>query len=326
MKPYSMFRIRFFALVLLSNLTTNRAKPGPECSKTCGNLTIPFPFGIEENCYLDNAFKVTCNTTTGRVQIQDVNVDIVGISLDGHLRVHSSVSQTCYNETDEILAEDLSVRLSRFPISVGRNKITVLGCDTRGNIKIRQDFQAGCLTMPGSCNPTVGSCSSTIGCCQTTVEPAGLTSFRFHVESNGGNVGMKGFNNCSFAFIVEDGRYNFSMTNLYELKKKDLESLEMVLDWTVGNTSCKEAQKNVSGYLCNENSECFDASNGLGYRCSYVNECDDVRQNSCSHLCNNIAGSYTCYCPKGHSGDGRKDGSRCIRNRTNVQKLGLYIG
>nr|GEU59121.1 hypothetical protein [Tanacetum cinerariifolium] len=265
---------------------------GPECSSKCGNVNIPYPFGMEENCYHDISYMVRCDTTSGRAQIQGMSVNVVDITIEGHLRVISPVARVCFNETDKVLAENPSVDLSRFPISLGVNKITTLGCDTRGNIKTGQVFQAGCPTMPGSCNPVIGTCSSTIGCCQTTIEPTTvLTRFRFNVESNQGNVGKKSFNNCSYAFIVEDGRYNFSFTNLFNLKKQDLESHEMLLDWTVD-----------------------------------VNECEDAHLNSCSHICNNTEGSHTCHCPKGYSGDGRRDGTRCTKNRTNIQKLGLYMG
>ncbi|KAM0010942.1 putative protein kinase RLK-Pelle-WAK family [Helianthus debilis subsp. tardiflorus] len=77
-----------------------------------------------------------------------------------------------------------------------------------------------------------------------------------------------GFNNCSYTFIVEDGVYNFSSINVYTMKKQDLESHEMLLDWTVGNENCQEAQKNTSSYLCKENSKCVDANNGVGYSCT----------------------------------------------------------
>ncbi|XP_071693120.1 wall-associated receptor kinase 3-like [Rutidosis leptorrhynchoides] len=330
------------SIILQSNSSKAQAIPGPECSKTCGNVPIRYPFGIEENCYLDTSYMVTCNTATGTARISGMSVNVVDISIEGHLRVISPVARTCYNETNKILSENPSVNLSRFPISISMNKITTLGCDTRGNIKTDQVFQAGCPTMPGSCNEIVGSCASTIGCCQGTIEPAQLTRFRFNVESNTGNVGKKDFNNCSYAFIEEDGRYNFSSINLYNLKKQDLDSYEMLLDWTVGNTSCQEAQKNISSYLCKENSNCIDVNNGVGYRCSCsvgyqgtpylknccldVDECEDDRLHSCTHLCNNTDGSYTCYCPEGYSGDGRKDGTRCTKNRTNLQKLGVYVG
>ncbi|CAN1217073.1 Wall-associated receptor kinase 5, partial [Linum perenne] len=50
---------------------------------------------------------------------------------------------------------------------------------------------------------------------------------------------------------------------------------------------------------------------------SDINECEDARLNQCSEsgLCENREGSYSCSCPKGYYGDGRKDGTACLPNR-----------
>ncbi|KAI3670339.1 hypothetical protein L1987_87930 [Smallanthus sonchifolius] len=48
--------------------------------------------------------------------------------------------------------------------------------------------------------------------------------------------------------------------------------LPVALEWTVGNTSCEDAKKNKSSYICKENSVCVDSSawidqGRLGYNC-----------------------------------------------------------
>ncbi|CAK9138202.1 unnamed protein product [Ilex paraguariensis] len=39
--------------------TTTMVNPG--CADHCGNLSIPYPFGITKDCYLDEAILITCN-------------------------------------------------------------------------------------------------------------------------------------------------------------------------------------------------------------------------------------------------------------------------
>lgn len=67
---------------------------------------------------------------------------------------------------------------------------------------------------------------------------------------------------------------------------------------------------------CNRFSACIYSSD--------VNECEDSLLHGCTHLCRNSLGSYRCLCPKGHYGDGRKDGTGCNKIKTN--SLGLYTG
>lgn len=39
----------------------NITKPG--CQSKCGNLTVPYPFGIGERCSMDHWFAINCNAS-----------------------------------------------------------------------------------------------------------------------------------------------------------------------------------------------------------------------------------------------------------------------
>ncbi|KAK9069345.1 hypothetical protein SSX86_011247 [Deinandra increscens subsp. villosa] len=337
-----LLQMLFLTFILQSNSVKSLSKRRSECSTTCGNVTIHYPFGIEENCYLDPSYKISCNMTTGRVSISGMNVDIVDISLNGHLRALSNVGRVCYTNTSkEVMNEKSGTKLSRFPLSLGQNELTTFGCDIQSKIKSGKDVKATCATVFGECSHKP-SCSRNINCCQIRIEHLVPTNFFFRLHSQQNNTGRAGFTRCAYAFIVESGRYDFSSFDVYNLTSERLGSHEMLLDWTVGNTSCEEAKKNISSYLCRENSECSDSNNAIGYSCNCsvgyqgnpylqpgcqdVNECEDTHLHGCTHICHNSVGSYTCLCPDDHSGDGRKNGTGCKRNGTNIHKLGLYIG
>jgi hypothetical protein len=89
------------ALILAA---TAASQPDSSCNDTCGNLTIPYPFGTSEGCYLDPSFLITCNYLSGIptpfLGDNTSNIPVLDISLlDGELRVSSFVARDCYNES-----------------------------------------------------------------------------------------------------------------------------------------------------------------------------------------------------------------------------------
>ncbi|KAM3344866.1 hypothetical protein P3S68_024575 [Capsicum galapagoense] len=47
-----------------TNMSNNVAKPG--CQTKCGNLTVPYPFGIgiDAGCSIDSSFDIRCDTSS----------------------------------------------------------------------------------------------------------------------------------------------------------------------------------------------------------------------------------------------------------------------
>ncbi|KAL2330253.1 hypothetical protein Fmac_017834 [Flemingia macrophylla] len=71
----------------------------------------------------------------------------------------------------------------------------------------------------------------------------------------------------SYAFVVKNGNYTFSLDYLKGLSfKKAL----LVVDWTVGNDNCNNS-KPTPDYACKNNSYCEDSNTGYGYRCRCEN-------------------------------------------------------
>ncbi|KAJ6405404.1 hypothetical protein OIU84_013375 [Salix udensis] len=58
-----------------------------------------------------------------------------------------------------------------------------------------------------------------------------------------------------------------------------------------------------------------------------VDECKDSNLNKClKNYCRNTNGNYTCACPKGYHGDGRKDGEGCSADQLLVVKILVGVG
>ncbi|PPS16196.1 hypothetical protein GOBAR_AA04389 [Gossypium barbadense] len=300
-----------FIVVLIIFVAEVASQTKPGCSGRCGSLEIPYPFGISEGCSLDDSFLITCNTTFSppRPFLGPGNTPapVLNISLDGELRVSFSVACQCYDASGMLVEETTSSLVSeKFPIST-RNRFTAVGCDTFAAIAGTrgQNFTTGCLSLCDQMESvTNGSCAG-IGCCQTMI-PIETRNFGAAVGGLNNHSTVNSFNPSSFAFLVEEGFYNFSIADLIDMQNK--QDMPVVLDWTVGNITCQEAQKDLTTYACEAaNSECLDSNNGPGYRCRcktgfqgnayLVDGCQDIDEckasNPCSGKCNNFPGGVS---------------------------------
>ncbi|KAI3987369.1 hypothetical protein MKX01_022011 [Papaver californicum] len=177
-------------------------KPG--CRAKCGNVTVPYPFGMgSSNCYRDSRFKITCNysynSPVSYLNTLHRQYEVLQITPD---YVHINILAPVICDTDNITSItskliDSSTQLSEpdldgtiFTISNRRNKLMVLGCNIYDYIITIQKLQyneempqpsSGCasrcsgglIESPYSC---VGS-----GCCKVSI-PMGLTQFSLHTN------------------------------------------------------------------------------------------------------------------------------------------------
>ncbi|XP_059454880.1 wall-associated receptor kinase 2-like [Corylus avellana] len=314
------------------------AKPG--CASKCGNVEIPFPFGLSGGCYLDEDFNISC--PSGKPLIG--NVPVSSISIENHeMHVMKLVARDCYKRDGQrVRWNGTTLKLSHYTISNTKNKFTVIGCDTYAylsGVKNGANYSIGCSSQCSSLNIVDnGSCSG-IGCCEVGF-PDGLKGISVNVRSFQNHTKVWNFNPCGYAFVVEKGEFNFSADYLKNLSNK---RVPMVLDWTVGNQTCDNARKKPK-FACKENSECLDLQTSQGYRCKCkqgyhgnpyldggcqdIDECGDPNLNNCTNQnhCFNTKGNYTCGCPKWYRGDGRKDGERCYADFALAVKIPIGIG
>ncbi|XP_031407828.1 putative wall-associated receptor kinase-like 16 [Punica granatum] len=340
--PKRDFRQVLFLAVILTVVSLVTAASS-NCQTTCGNVTIPYPFGTAPGCYLNRYFYVSCNDSApgGPTPLlwSTPSIEVLSISLSGELRVNTYIGTDCYTQSG---ARRLPVKayaiLPAFPFSTTKNKFTAVGCDTLAMTN-GDDFSSGCLSRCSvNSSITEGTCNG-IGCCQTAV-PKMLLNYNASVSSFRNHTQVWSFNPCSYAFITETDSFNFTREDLSGMR--NWTRVPSVLDWSIWNQTCQESQKDPSTSVCKANSECFDHEDIRGYRCNCsagyrgnpyisdgcqdIDECANPEDNQCEKDCHNTPGNYTCSCPNGYHGDGRRDGEGCIVDQSHVIKIVVGVG
>ncbi|KAG4958465.1 hypothetical protein AAZX31_13G022600 [Glycine max] len=322
----------------LSATTPKQALPG--CKSTCGNVQIPYPFGIGNSstpghrpCFLDRKFKLTCDGSI----LYYGNVRVSNISFLSHqIDLLASFASLCHQQNGSELPKSYHLRTGSFSISSNENKLLTVGSDSYGYVNSYfngESYSTGCLTSSHGNTKRIknGTCSG-IGCCQVDIPPGMRNiTLRARVFHNS----TLDWGNCSYSFVVKNGFYNFSTTDIQSFPHK---KIPLVLDWTVGNKSCDDSNSK-GNEACKWNSYCDDKDTDFGYRCrckdgyegnpylgcTDIDECKTDNHTCISEQnCVNTIGSHTCFCPKGLSGNGTKEEG--CHKRDVVPKVVIGVG
>ncbi|KAK3014242.1 hypothetical protein RJ639_009216 [Escallonia herrerae] len=289
----------FFLLWLIAPPSAVAAAPSlakPDCQAYCGNISIPYPFGIGSNCYLDQRYAVTCNQSSNppKPYLTSLSLEVLAVSLTSQtITVNNPVVKDCGNSTgNEVLMTSNGLEGTPYLISDVNNKFTVLGC---GNAVLGQDgiVVAGCSSLCNQNSTTQVSGCYGINCCETTI-PFYLNRYSVNVSSIGTTQG-----DCLSGFLVDQnwvGGYNFSDPRYLA---ENIDVAPVVLRWTlqeVDISGCRGSSFEILE-LGNETSttwhcECGWAEEGNPYLangCQVVEECAN-----CKEGCTNVTGSFMC--------------------------------
>ncbi|XP_022029401.2 wall-associated receptor kinase 2 [Helianthus annuus] len=305
----------------------------PNCPSRCGNVTVPYPFGIgkDTGCSLDNSFYLTCNMSNEdpKLFLLSSNIEIYNIS-DTEFRIRTRPAFRCYNPDGTIGNEFewWTIIASPFTFSE-KNKFTVLGCDDYSLIR-GNNFVSGCL---GLCStnqdePDNGQCSGS-GCCQTSI-PKGLDYYNVTLNSFKNHTDVWSFNQCGLAFLGEQGSFVFhgadDLYNASDIWERIWATVPVVIDWVIapeggcsesaeckGNSSCYEVDG--GGYRCRCNNG-YEGNPYLDPGCQDINECANPGISHCYGDCLNTLGGYNCTCPPGSFGDAKIENGCLYPNRS----------
>ncbi|KAF8007329.1 hypothetical protein BT93_K1358 [Corymbia citriodora subsp. variegata] len=232
----------FRILVLLISLTVQASGaaaglPLPNCTETCGNVTIPFPFGIGAGCFLDDWYEIVCQQNTMRPILKKTGLQVLGISLpsvresmDGVISVSLPLIYSNASCRPEGLDAPVNLEGSPFIFSQTRNVFTSVGCNTMAIVNSTESAVVGCRTKCAGTNTYTSNYSACVGrdqCCQTTL-PFNLQGFSVDFKEDGGPQG------CSKAFLADRSwLLRCNVTGLYDLSLNG--AVPVVLEWGISN-------------------------------------------------------------------------------------------
>ncbi|KAF3450278.1 hypothetical protein FNV43_RR06358 [Rhamnella rubrinervis] len=268
----------------------------PGCPDHCGEVKIPYPFGINQGCFLSETklFFIDCDQSfqppkpfLGRSMY---DLPVLNINLDGgEMVVMVSIGKDCYNK-DGVQVYHFNSRLR-------------LGDYNYYNLNISTSKTS---SLPSAA--TLTRCFRVIEAeesIELVVYPTATSLIAL--------IQLQSRLAQDYVFVVEESKFEFSKASFRKLN--DTEKLPVVLNWAIGNQTCHEAKKSVN-FTCKGNSKCIDTSNGHGYLCQclpgyqgnpyHPNGCLDIDEcetsNPCdkSSICQNLPGNWTCICPNGY--------------------------
>ncbi|TVU27777.1 hypothetical protein EJB05_19278, partial [Eragrostis curvula] len=289
-----LFRAPAIALVvLLSRLAPASAQvpqPAPEgarpgCRDRCGNISIPYPFGIGAGCYRDDGlagFELRCDDTRSPPLLSiyggGYNHQLTSLSLAaGEATAYHNASRQCFNDTGGFVNGNsvyTSLGTSPYLFSPAKNRLVALGCPNLGYFVDGAGYYvSGCMSVCRPSQYTIpGECTG-VGCCQSEI-PTGLNLFEPHQYNfpmgQGDEIFSADRTACHYVLLVGTEWIGLSYSNRAYANRTSDFAVPVVLDWAVRNVgNCSAAKRNMTDYACRSvNSTCVNSTNGAGYRCN----------------------------------------------------------
>ncbi|KAL1553635.1 non-specific serine/threonine protein kinase [Salvia divinorum] len=308
----------FFYFLALTTTTSQEISIKKGCQTKCGNVTIPYPFGVGPGCSLNSSFAITCDNTTAPPTpfLASINRQVVSISVHGAVIVNQPVSPI--NCSSEMTRGFLNTSLegSPFTISARYNTLAVLGCTN--SVWLRSDETTtvgGCMAIcqtNTSANTNRSSCDG-LNCCKATI-PEGLQRFQFSYRSI--QSSSNGF--CGYAFPVDKKWFRHDYRNYTGLLlnqsfpyDQEFISAPLVLEWEVNNPQLNNlgACRNADDYRSISNIDEYSDPSTTRLSFDYYREYEYVSSTS------------YCYCQYGYQGSpyvpqGCIDIDECLLNTT----------
>ncbi|WKA08207.1 hypothetical protein VitviT2T_025947 [Vitis vinifera] len=276
------------------------AKPGCE-QDHCGDILIPYPFGMGKSCYKDEWFSISCSHSFDPPKpiLSKLNLEVLSIEMDRFQKsvmVNSPIYSNCENGEVEVTSSPWQSRDlwgSPFLYSL-HNDLVGVGCH---NVLLRdrnEEIMAGCASTCDKSITTKG-CLYGINCCLTRLQE----DLDFYSLSTTASSSERGDPDCTYAFLA----YNYNNVSNVTTIVRDAKYAPLLISWLIPEQvdpqNCVDdtvytSRGNYPNYRC----ACNWAEEGnpyLAHGCQVVRECANCRW-GCDGRYNSSTYKYDFYC------------------------------
>ncbi|KAF7040281.1 hypothetical protein CFC21_050194 [Triticum aestivum] len=311
-----------------------------ECSRSCGNVSVPYPFGIgPAECYMPG-FNLTCDTSQHPPRLMLGSLRVIDISLhnntmhvinsDRVLDIHSGIGKQTFTFESTGHGDKVPYSLST------RNELILMGCGVQtvlsgaGNPAILSGCSSFCspnienrtYAITSMVPPAAGGGSNDddqycygMGCCQARISMSndGMPH-ELWIDWMDPNTAADETSSHSYAFIAQEGWFDKHRVSAQLLRSSSTKyfvpSLEvpMVLDWEV-----LQLQPIGSRAVANVSS-----------RHQYL-KCPDMCRSKNS-LCKQGIRGYSCHCSEDYHGNAYVIDGCKGRRQTYFKGMSIIIG
>ncbi|KAJ6728414.1 hypothetical protein OIU74_006460 [Salix koriyanagi] len=311
----------FHVILLFWSLRTaeSRVTTFIGCESRCGGIEIPYPFGMKEGCFLDERFKIHCNSSSEYPKLTVNGTDLVVRSIsasDSTIYASFPIVFTNCEGKDRNTVVDLEG--SPFVFS-SENYFVASGCNNLALMNQNNSAIGGCVSICDKNRILIAGCSG-INCCQTR-SPSNLKVFNVTMKGIDDRNGSGGEKQCRYAYLADRSLIDVYGRDYYyggdsDLNyMKDVDSVRAVLDWGI--------DRRVFESLVN---------NGSYNNLSYTSTCKELNTSISSTIQNPIV---QCSCETGFEGNPYlsgicQEGTTFVSSRRKIKakmaSLGVVVG
>ncbi|KAL6656489.1 hypothetical protein ACP70R_007315 [Stipagrostis hirtigluma subsp. patula] len=322
------------ALLALSGAAAAVASPAPSiglpgCNTTCGNVSVPYPFGLgPARCYWPG-FNLTCDTS-GRLLLGDGTLRVDHVFLGNNsvrvIRTGSIINDSTGNFTSDGWSFPFGTSFagSVYELYPSKNELVLFGCNLAVTLlenigeTTNPIVNAVCASFCQSLQSYIGESSdkycSGIGCCETTIDFAGRPNgvqLRWLEKGNYGDF-LRSWR-PPHVFVAEKGWFAHSAALTredmpLEAKRAAILHVPFILRWA--------AQAGLPEW---KSTECSDNTSRLLCKSDHAN-------------CQAWPYGYTCSCAEGYDGNpylagagGCQDVDECKQPQEHIYCFGQCI-